>query len=231
MDFGGVTLSRVETQQRAFVMKAYGWMTAALAITALVALLVARTESLSRFFLGNPVLLIVLFVAELGLVFVLSAAIGKMAAVTATYLFLLYSALNGITLSGIFVFYQMPTIATTFFVTAGMFGAVSLYGYVTKTDLSTLGNLCFMTLIGVIIASVANAFIASSRLDWIITYIGIIVFVGLTAYDTQKIKRMGLAGIERGDAETKGAILGALALYLDFINLFLLMLRIFARRD
>jgi len=231
MDFGSVTLSRVELQQRTFVTKVYGWMTVALVITAVVALAVVNTPSLARLFLGNPALLIGLCIGELALVFVLSAAMGRLAVVTAMYLFLLYSALNGITLSGIFLVFTAESIATTFFVTAGMFAAVSAYGYFTKADLTTLGSLCFMTLIGVIIASVVNVFLGSTRLNWIITYVGILVFVGLTAYDTQKIKVMGQAGIERGDEQTKGAILGALALYLDFINLFLLLLRLFGRRD
>jgi FtsH-binding integral membrane protein len=153
-----------------------------------------------------------------------------MSSAVVTGCFLLYSALMGATLSLIFLRYSMESIAITFFVTALTFGVMSVYGYVTKRDLTSIGNLCFMALIGLIIASIVNMFVGSSLLYWGVTYVGILIFVGLTAYDTQKIKEMSMAlGNELAASETgkKQAILGALTLYLDFINLFLLLLRIF----
>jgi FtsH-binding integral membrane protein len=167
--------------------------------------------------------------AELGLVFYLSARINKIQAGTATGLFIGYAALNGLTLSMIFLAYTAESIAGTFFITAGMFGSMAVYGLVTKRDLSGWGSFLFMGLIGVIIASIVNIFLKSSSLYWAISLIGVFVFGGLTAYDVQKIKKMGEDGImEQGEEMVKkGAIMGALALYLDFINLFLMLLRFF----
>ena len=145
-------------------------------------------------------------------------------------MFFLYSALTGITFSVIFVIYTSESLASTFLITAGTFGAMSFYGYVTKKDLTSIGNLCFMGLIGVIIASVVNLFFPSSFLYTVTTYIGVLVFVGLTAYDTQKIKQMGPSVQTGTEAERKASIIGALRLYLDFINLFLMLLRLFGRR-
>lgn len=160
----------------------------------------------------------------------ISRAINRLSALTATGLFFLYSALTGATLSIVFIAYTAESLTTTFLITAGTFGAMSFYGLVTKRDLTSVGNLCFMGLIGVIIASVVNIFVQSTLIYTVTTYIGVLVFVGLTAYDTQKIKEMGPRLEEGSEAEQKGAILGALRLYLDFINLFLLLLRIFGRR-
>lgn len=225
-----LALPRVELAQRTFVSKVYGWMAFALLVTALVAMATVSSPDLQKLVVANRGVFIVLILAELGLVIGLSAAINRMSASTATAMFIAYSALNGLTLSFIFFVYTTGSIASTFFITAATFGAMSVYGHTTKRDLTSIGNLCFMGLIGVIIASVANLFFSSPAIYWATTYIGVLVFVGLTAYDTQKIKRMGLAGLEEGEQERKGAILGALALYLDFINLFILLLRIFGRR-
>ena len=229
MSVSDMAMPTVVLQERTFVSKVYGWMAFALVVTGGVAWVTISTP-LGKIVWGNPLLFYGALIGELLLVIGLSAAINKMSAATATGVFVLYSALNGLTLSVVFLVFTAESIASTFFVTAGTFGAMSLYGYYTKTDLTSIGNLCFMALFGVIIASVVNLFLANSALYWITTYVGIAVFVGLTAYDTQKIKRMGLAGIEEGDAAQKGAIMGALALYLDFINLFLLLLRLFGRR-
>ena len=214
----------------AFVTKVFGWMAVGLLLTGVVAAYVAQTPSLVQtIFAGNT--FIILIVAEIGLVIVLSAAITKLSAGAASVLFLLYSAVNGLTFSVIFLVYTASSIGSTFIVTAGTFGAMFIYGYVTKKDLTSLGSLCFMGLIGMIIASVVNMFVASSSLYWIITYGGILVFVGLTAYDAQKIKMTGaVSGALDPSTAHKAAILGALALYLDFINLFLLLLRLLGRR-
>lgn len=210
-----------------FLAKVFNWMAVGLGITGIIAFLTAET-GLAYFIIGSP-LFFVLIIGELGLVFYLSARIEKIEASTASLLFYLYSALNGLTLSVIFLAYTKSSIATTFFITAGMFGAMSIYGLVTKRDLSGWGSFFFMGLIGIIIASIANYFLRSPGLYWAISYIGVFVFLGLTAYDVQHIKRMGEQGIlEKGpEAVKKGAIMGALKLYLDFINLFIMLLRIF----
>ncbi|MCD6261739.1 MAG: Bax inhibitor-1/YccA family protein [Deltaproteobacteria bacterium] len=212
-----------------FVRSVYNWMTIGLALTGFIAYYVSTSPSIMRLVFGNPLILILLIVAELGLVFTISGMIPKMSASTATTLFVIYSALNGITLSVIFIAYTQTSIASVFFICAGTFGACSLYGWTTKRDLTSAGGFFAMGLIGIIIASVANIFIKSSAMDMIISYIGVIVFVGLTAYDTQKLKNMAISQPEglSGDTVRKGAILGALSLYLDFINLFLMLLRIF----
>jgi FtsH-binding integral membrane protein len=216
--------------QSNFITKVYAWMCMALAITALTAAYVANSQELVRMIFSNRIVFYILIFGQLGLVMGLSAALDRMSAMTATLLFVLYSVLNGLTLSVIFLIYTAGSIGTTFFVTAGTFGAMSLYGYTTKRDLTSWGNLLFMALIGFVIASVVNLFLQSSILYWVITYIGILVFVGLTAYDTQKLKEMSANGFDTSEGMRKGAIMGALALYLDFINLFLLLLRLFGNR-
>jgi FtsH-binding integral membrane protein len=153
-----------------------------------------------------------------------------MSASTATMIFIAYSALNGLTLSLIFVIYTAESIASTFFITAGTFAVMSIYGYTTKADLSKWGNLLFMGLVGILIASVVNIFLQDEMLYWITTYAGVLIFVGLTAYDTQKIKATNIIGNEGTEDDSKEAIMGALTLYLDFINLFLYLLRIFGRK-
>jgi FtsH-binding integral membrane protein len=180
---------------------------------------------------GNSLIFFALIIAELALVFAISGMINKMSAGTATTLFVIYSALNGITLSFIFLAYARASIVSTFFICSATFLACSIYGWTTKKDLTSLGGFFMMGLIGIIIASLVNIFIHSNAMTMIISYIGVIVFVGLTAYDTQKMKDMALtqpAGLD-GEVIRKGAILGALSLYLDFINLFLMLLRIFGR--
>jgi FtsH-binding integral membrane protein len=182
-----------------------------------------------RLIFGNPIIFFVLILAELGMVFALAGMVNRMSAGTATSLFVVYSALNGVTLSFIFLAYTRTSIVSTFFICAGTFVACSIYGWTTKKDLTSWSGFLTMGLIGIIIASLVNMFIRSSAMSMIISYIGVIVFVGLTAYDTQKLKNMALtqpAGVD-GAVVRKGAILGALSLYLDFINLFLMLLRIF----
>lgn len=212
-----------------FVRSVYNWMAIGLGLTGLVALYVSSSPTMMRLIFGNPLLFFVIILAELGLVFSISGMVNRMSAGTATSLFVIYSGLNGITLSFIFLAYTRTSIVSTFFICAATFIGCSIYGWSTKKDLTSWGGFLMMGLIGVIIASLVNMFIQSSAMSMIISYIGVFVFVGLTAYDTQKIKNMALtqpAGLE-GAVVRKGAILGALSLYLDFINLFLLLLRIF----
>jgi FtsH-binding integral membrane protein len=227
-----VVKTRTEVLVSDYVRSVYNWMGIGLALTGLVAYYVSTSESLIRLVFGNPIILIVLIIAELGLVFSIAGMVNRMSAGTATALFVIYSGLNGVTLSSIFLVYVQASIVSTFFVCAGTFIACSLYGWMTKRDLTSLGSFMMMGLIGIIIASLVNLFIRSSGLSMIISYIGVFVFVGLTAYDTQKIKNMALtqpANLD-GAVVRKGAIMGALSLYLDFINLFLMLLSIFGQR-
>lgn len=219
-----------EVVQQRFVTKVYGWMFAALLATALVAYYTASSPEIIRTVLGNQLLFFGLIIAELGLVIALSSAINRLSGTAATAMFFIYAALTGITLSVVFIAYTAESLTTTFLITAGTFGGMSFYGYVTKRDLTSWGNLLFMGLLGIIIASVVNIFVASTMLYTIVTYAGVLIFVGLTAYDTQKIKQMGANFKEGSEAEQKGSIIGALRLYLDFINLFLMLLRLFGRR-
>lgn len=221
--------TQVGVQQEVFVSKVYAWMSAALFITAFVAFIVASNDSLAKMFLSNRGIFYGLLIAEFLLVMGIGAMINNMSAATATVLFIGYAALNGLTFSVIFLLFTTASIASTFLVTASTFGIMSIYGYYTKRDLTTIGNLCLMSLFGLIIASIVNIFFSNSTLYWITTYAGILIFVGLTAYDTQKIKEMGQEGMS-GEIQNKAAIMGALALYLDFINLFLFLLRLFGRR-
>ncbi len=215
------TSDQVIVKQNALIRQVYAWMGAGLAITALMALFTLSTPVIINAIAGNRILFFGLMIGELALVFTLSGAINRMSAAVATLLFVAYSALNGVTLSILALVYTANSIASTFVITAGMFGAMSIYGYMTRRDLTSLGSFLFMGLIGVVIASVVNIFVGSSAVSWIISGIGVIVFTGLTAYDTWKIKAMAAQGIEG----KKPAILGALTLYLDFINLFLMLLR------
>jgi FtsH-binding integral membrane protein len=227
-----VVKTRAEVLVSDYVRSVYNWMGIGLAITGVVAFYMSTSESLIRLVFGNPVVLIVLIIAELGLVFSIAGMVNRMSAGTATALFVIYSGLNGVTLSSIFLVYVQASIVSTFFVCAATFIACSLYGWMTKRDLTSLGSFMMMGLIGIVIASLVNLFIRSSGLSMIISYIGVFVFVGLTAYDTQKIKNMAMtqpANLD-GAVVRKGAILGALSLYLDFINLFLMLLSIFGQR-
>lgn len=217
-------------ETRTFMSKVYGWMAAGLLITAGVAMLASSNAQVMESVFGNPILFFGLIILQLGLVIALSAAIKKISATTAMLLFLLYAALTGLTFSVIFLVYTAASIASTFLVTAGTFAAMSMYGYITKTDLTTVGNIAFMGLIGIILASLVNIFWPNGTLYWIITYAGILIFVALTAYDTQKIKKFNILGNAGTDEDKKESIIGALTLYLDFINLFLLLLRILGRR-
>jgi len=222
---------RTQTQVTvdSFVQSVYNWMAVGLGLTALVAFVVASNYSLLQLMYS---LRFPLIIGELALVFILSARIQRMSASTATGLFLFYSALNGATLSVIFVAYTMSSIASTFVVCALTFAGCSAYGWVTKRDLTSLGSFFIMGLIGVVIASLINMFIRSSAMTMIISYVGVLVFVGLTAYDTQKLKDMALSQPSGLDAAVirKGAIMGALTLYLDFINMFLFLLNILGGR-
>lgn len=211
--------------------KVYTWMTLALVITGFTAYAVASSPSILRLIYGNSYMMWILFGAELLLVVGISGAINKLSLTAATALFVLYSVINGAVFSSIFFAYTMGSIATVFFITAGTFAAMSLFGYFTQSDLSSWGRILIMGLIGVIIATVVNIFVKSGALDTILSYVGVLVFVGLTAYDTQKIKQMFLTAPDAGEATQKYALLGALSLYLDFINLFIYLLRIFGRRD
>ena len=213
-----------------FFRKVYLWMTAGLAITALASFLMLSSASAQQLIFGNRMVFYGLIFAELGLVIAMSAAINRISAATATLMFLGYSALNGVTFAAIFLLYTNSSIASAFLVTAGTFGAMSVYGYATKRDLTGFGSFLFMGLVGIIIASVVNIFLQSEMIYWVTSYIGVFVFVGLTAYDTQKIKQIGQAGFASEEARHKAAILGALRLYLDFINLFLMLLRIMGNR-
>lgn len=216
--------------QASFITKVYGWMFLALVITGVVALFAAASDEYARFVLSNRMNFYLLIALEFGLVLLISFAINRISSLVATLLFLLYAAVNGVTLGIIFYIYTADSIASTFFVTALTFGVMSAVGYFTKKDLTSIGQLLMMALIGVIIASVANWFMQSSMLYWIITYVGLFVFIGLVAYDTQKIKKMAVLQIEDPEAGKKGAIIGALSLYLDFINIFLLLLRLLGRK-
>jgi FtsH-binding integral membrane protein len=223
-----ITLARAQQQaSTVFLAKVFNWMAVGLGITGVVAFFTAQT-GLAGMIVGSP-LFFILIVAELGLVFYLSARISKIQASTASSLFVGYSVLNGLTFSVIFLAYTGSSIAGTFIITAGMFGAMAVYGLVTKRDLSGWGSFLFMGLIGIILASIVNIFLKNSSLYWVISLIGVFVFTALTAYDVQKIKRIGEEGImtQGEDAVAKGSIMGALTLYLDFINLFLMLLRFF----
>ncbi len=213
-----------------FIRRVYNWMGLGLTVTALVALYTASNPALLGVVLGNSLVFFGLIIAQLGLVILLSGAINRLQASTATLLFFLYSALTGLTLSVIFLAYTRASIASTFLVTAGTFGAMSFYGYTTQRDLTSWGSFLFMGLIGIILASVVNIFFHNETIYWVVTYAGILIFVGLTAYDTQTLKKMARAGFADEETERKSAVMGALQLYLDFINLFLMLLRIMGNR-
>jgi uncharacterized protein len=233
MDISQSTLvTQAEYEARHFIHMVYGWMCAGLAVSGACAFYMVSDPRMIANLMRTPVLMWGLLIAELGLVFVLAGMINRMEASTAKFVFLFYAALTGVSLSPIFRVYTTGSIAGVFFMTAGLFGALCLYGYTTKTDLTTVGHFAFMALIGLIIASVVNWFLHSAAVQWIISYAGILIFTALTAYDAQKIKAMYNPADDGTDSETKEAILGALALYLDFINLFLMLLQLFGdRRD
>jgi FtsH-binding integral membrane protein len=237
-----LSVQQTQTQVRVntFIRSVYNWMAIGLALTGFVAFYVSHSEAMLGLLfevVGNQLRPTMLFygliIGELALVFSLASRVSKIQASTATALFVFYAALNGATLSSIFLIYTQSSITSVFFICAATFIACSIYGMITKRDLTSMGQFMFMGLIGIIIASVVNFFIQSSGMSLIISYIGVIVFVGLTAYDTQKLKTMALtqpADLDAGVVR-KGAIIGALTLYLDFINMFIFMLHIFGARD
>ena len=234
LNFQGLQAERQWDVSAAFpvlMRKVYVWMTLALVITGFTAYGVATSPGILQAIYTNQILFWGLVIAEFALVFGVTAAINKLSLTTATLMFILYSVINGALLSYIFLAYTASSIATVFFITAGTFGVMALIGYTTKTDLSSMGKILFMALIGMIIATVVNLFVKSDGLTTILSYVGVLIFVGLTAYDTQKIKNMLLEAPDAGEGAQKVALLGALSLYLDFVNLFIYLLRIFGRRE
>ncbi|MCX8600332.1 MULTISPECIES: Bax inhibitor-1/YccA family protein [unclassified Gilliamella] len=234
----GSIIEKSNSKIQTYLSHVYGWMAVGILLTGLVSWYTANSSLLNLLFDINSrgqvslsFLSIALIVAELAIVFCLSPMIDRFSGKTATTLFMLYSVLNGITLSSIFICYTHSSIASVFFITAGMFAALAFYGYTTKRDLTSWGSFLYMGLIGIIIASIVNFFMGNQALMWAITYIGVFIFAGLTAYDTQKLKEFG-EHLSQDDANVfrRYVILGALSLYLDFINLFILLLRIFADR-
>ena len=225
--------TQAQVRVNSFIRSVYNWMTIGLGLTGFVAYYVSHNETLLRFIFGNQLIFFGLIIGELALVFFLSARVQKLEASTATSLFALYSILNGATLSFIFIIYTSSSITSTFFICAATFLACSIYGMVTKRDLTSIGGFMAMGLFGIIIASVVNMFIKNHGMSLIISYLGVFIFIGLTAHDTQKLKAMALtqpAGLDGGTIR-KGAIMGALSLYLDFINMFLFLLRILGNRE
>ncbi|MFQ1016196.1 Bax inhibitor-1/YccA family protein [Gilliamella sp. BG7] len=224
----GSIIEQSSNRVQTYMSHVYGWMTVGLLLTALVAWFASNNyELLNVLYQGMWVLLI----AEFALVFAISGLINRLSGSVATTLFMLYSVLNGCTFSIYFIVYTSSSIASVFFITAGMFAVLAFYGYTTKRDLSSFGRFLFMGLVGIVIASLVNIFMQSQPLMWAITYVGVFVFAGLTAYDTQKLKELG-DQLSQDDPNMfrRFVILGALTLYLDFINLFIMLLRIFADR-
>jgi uncharacterized protein len=211
---------------QSFLQRVFAWMFGGLLVTAASAAAIGSSDTLLTDITENPILLIVLFGVQIGLVIWMSAGISRMSPGVAAALFFAYAALNGVVFALVFELYTAQSIFTTFLITAGMFGAMAAWGYFTDLDLSRLGAVLFMALVGLILATIVNIFVANSALYWITTYAGVAIFAGLTAYDMQKLKQYGTQ--DAGDGRM--AVLGALALYLDFINLFLFLLRIFGQR-
>lgn len=216
---------------KVLMRKVYLWMTLALMITGITAAGVANSPNILALIYSSQVVMWGIIIAEFGLVIYISARLEKLSLSTATTLFALYSILNGVMLSSIFLLYSTAIISKVFFITAGTFGVTALYGYATKKDLSSLGNILFMALIGLVIATIVNVFMKSAMFDLILSYIGVIIFVGLTAWDSQKIKHMMMVQQDADESAQKLALIGALSLYLDFINLLLYLLRIFGRSN
>ena len=218
----------VQSRIQSVMQQVYLWMTAGLLLTGAISSMLASNEVLLGMVL-NPYIFIGLFVVELGLVIAISAFINKMSPALATGLFILYAAINGITLTPIFLAYTSASIATAFFTTAGMFAALTLYGTVTKRDLSGMGRFLLMALFGLFIATIVNIFLKNSMMDFVISIFGVIIFAGLTAYDTQRLNQLASQATSE-DEIGRFSIMGALILYLDFINLFLYLLRLFGKR-
>ena len=218
----------VQSRIQSVMQQVYLWMTAGLLLTGAISSMLASNEVLLGMVL-NPYIFIGLFVVELGLVIAISAFINKMSPALATGLFILYAAINGITLTPIFLAYTNASIATAFFTTAGMFAALTLYGTVTKRDLSGMGRFLLMALFGLCIATIVNIFLKNSVMDFVISIFGVLIFAGLTAYDTQRLNQIASQAMSE-DEIGRFSIMGALILYLDFINLFLYLLRLFGKR-
>ncbi|MBQ9655473.1 MAG: Bax inhibitor-1/YccA family protein [Prevotella sp.] len=234
LNLQGITTERQWDVTEAFpvlMRKVYLWMALALVITGVTAYGVATSPGILQAIYTNQVLFWGLIIAEFGLVIGVSAAINKISLTTATLMFIIYSVINGALLSYIFLVYTASSVATVFFITAGTFGAMAVVGYTTKTDLTSMGKYLFMALIGLVIATLVNLFVKSDGLTMILSYVGVLVFVGLTAWDSQKIKQMLLQAPDAGESSQKLALLGALTLYLDFVNLFIYLLRIFGKRE
>ena len=234
LNFDAVSRERELSMSAAFpvlMRKVYVWMTLALVLTGVTAYGVATTPGVLMALYSNRILFWGLVIAEFALVIGISAAINKLSLTMATLMFVLYSVINGALFSSIFMIYTMSSIASVFFITAGTFAVMAVIGYTTKKDLTSMGKLLFMALIGIIIATIVNIFLKSTGLELIVSYLGVLIFVGLTAYDSQKIKNMLLMASDAGEGAQKLALLGALSLYLDFINLFIYLLRIFGRRE
>ena len=234
LNFDAVSRERELSMSAAFpvlMRKVYVWMTLALVLTGVTAYGVATSPGVLMALYSNRILFWGLVIAEFALVIGISAAINKLSLTMATLMFVLYSVINGALFSSIFMIYTMSSIASVFFITAGTFAVMAFVGYTTKKDLTSMGKILFMALIGIIIATVVNIFLKSTGLEMIVSYLGVLIFVGLTAYDSQKIKNMLLMAPDAGEAAQKVALLGALNLYLDFINLFIYLLRIFGRRE
>lgn len=234
LNLQGITTERQWDVTEAFpvlMRKVYLWMALALVITGVTAYGVATSPGILQTIYTNQVLFWGLIIAEFGLVIGVSAAINKISLTTATLMFIIYSVINGALLSYIFLVYTASSVATVFFITAGTFGAMAVVGYTTKTDLTSMGKYLFMALIGLVIATLVNLFVKSDGLTMILSYVGVLVFVGLTAWDSQKIKQMLLQAPDAGESSQKLALLGALTLYLDFVNLFIYLLRIFGKRE
>ncbi len=216
---------KIIVSQKAFLRKVYAWMSLGLLITTFVSFYLF-TSGLYLSFLSSTTL-IILFILQIIAVIALSGWAMKMSTPVATFIFLAYSALTGVTLSSIFFIYNLNSIISTFLVAAITFAALSLYGFITKKDLTSFSSFLFVGLIGIIVAMVVNIFLMSSALNFVISVIGVLVFAGLTAYDTQKLKEMHLVQLQGNAIASKASIIGALTLYLDFINLFLMLLRLF----
>jgi len=228
--YNNQTVEQQEEIQRSFILRVYAWMTLGLIVTTAAALWTIYTPGLLHTIVTTPLLFIGLLMGELVLVMVLTAAVSRMTPAIAGLTFMGYAVLVGVTFSVLTVIYTSTSIASTFGITASTFGIMTLFGYTTHRDLTKLGNLLIMALIGLIIAMLANLFFKSPAIYWVTTFLGILIFIGLVAYDTQKLKKMSLAVSQDGEVAAKASILGALSLYLDFINLFLLLLRLFGRR-
>jgi uncharacterized protein len=213
-----------------FMQGVYMWMCSGLVVTALVAYLVSISPQAIDIIFGTPFVFYGLIIAEFIAVIYFLTMITKVRSSTAVLIFLTYALLNGLTFAAIFLSFTIASIGITFAVTAGMFGIMSVYGYITKTDLTTIGNIAFMGLIGIILASILNFFFHSEAVDYIISYLGVLVFTALTSYDTQKIKNYNSMGKQSTEDNRKKSIVGALSLYLDFVNLFLMLLRFFGKR-